>query len=158
VDLMGTTLIWRDTTGSVKRSTLAGGSTVLSDHVDGMVFMGAVGSDGEMDLVRINGDTIMVQHGGKTLFMRAIGTPLLPTPDVNHFGNGNVAYGIVEPELDRVTLLNSTGVELEGMPVQGATRFSIGDLNLDGQLELVTVTKDGHIVAHRLPFASDGGR
>ena len=157
VDLMGTTLIWTDSTGRVNRATLGGTRAVLSEQGNGRTFLGTVGSDGEMDVVRISGDTISVHHGGKRVFMRSFGTPLAPVSDTYHFGEGTSAYGIVQPEMDRVTLVSSTGAEMEGMPVHGATRFSIGDLNLDGQLELITVTKDGHLVAHRLPFTTDGG-
>lgn len=158
VDLGGTTLIWRDTTGVVHRSTLTGRPSILSEKAEGRTSLGANVSDGEREIVRISGDTIMIQHTGKVVFMRAFGTPLLGTSDVYILGNGISAYGVVEPELDRVTLLNASGSELEGMPLQGATRFSIGDLNLDGQLELITVTKDGHLTAHRLPIASGSGR
>ena len=158
VDLMGTSLIWTDTTGRVNRATLGGTRAVLSEQRNGSTFLGTVGSDGEMDLVHISSDTITVHHGGKRIFMRSFGTSLAPTSDIYHFGAGNSAYGLVQPERDLVTLVNSSGEEMEGMPVQGATRFSIGDLNLDGQLELITVTNDGHIVAHRLPFTSNSGR
>lgn len=158
VDLGGTALIWRDATGAVHRSTLNGRTSILSDKGEGRTSLGAAGSDGEREIVRISGDTIMVQHTGKIVFMRAFGTILLGTSDVYILGNGTSAYGVVEPELDRVTLLNASGSELEGMPLQGATRFSIGDLNLDGQLELITVTKDGQLTAHRLPMASGSGR
>ena len=158
VDLEGTALIWRDATGAVHRSTLNGRTSILSDKGEGRTSLGAAGSDGEREIVRISGDTLMVQHTGKIVFMRAFGNTLLGTSDVYILGNGTSAYGVVEPELDRVTLLNASGSELEGMPLQGATRFSIGDLNLDGQLELITVTKDGHLTAHRLPMASGPGR
>ena len=47
-----------------------------------------------------------------------------------------------------VTLIDDSGRELDGFPLRGATPFSIADLDLDGTLELVTVTADGHVVAY----------
>ncbi len=150
VDLMGTRMIFADTTGALYQATLAGARITLAPAASGTNGLGATASDGNFDLVRISNDSISVHHGGKQVFTRSFGATLEPDVDLYDFGKGKTTYGVVLPESGQVTLLNSTGVELEGLPLPGASRFSIGDLNLDGQLELVTVLADGHVTAYRL--------
>ncbi|MEZ4740565.1 MAG: hypothetical protein R2818_14685 [Flavobacteriales bacterium] len=75
--------------------------------------------------------------------------PLLPELNFYQLAGGTM-LGVVLPDRELVTLLDNGGVELRGMPLQGASPFSIADLNLDGDLELVTVTKGGQLIAYRL--------
>ena len=46
-------------------------------------------------------------------------------------------------------LLDAIGRESPGFPMQGCVPFRVADLNLDGTLEVVTVTRDGRVEAHR---------
>jgi hypothetical protein len=148
LELMSTSILWADSSGALYQGRLDGTRTTLSvGH--GTVHLGPASEDGSFDLVRLVGDSILLTHGKTTTLLRTFGVDILPDLNLYQLGGGS-AFGLVLPERQLVTLLDRGGAELQGMPVQGAAPFSIADLNLDGTLELVTVTLDGHLVAYRM--------
>jgi hypothetical protein len=152
LELNGTRIIWSDTSGTLHEAALNGKPNVLSTA--GHNTLGHLGDDGAFDIVRISADSLSVTHGTKSLLTRSFGSAL--AADVYRYALGTGAvYGVLIPEREHVTLVDDSGRELDGFPLRGATPFSIADLDLDGTLELVTVTADGHVVAYNaLPAAT----
>ena len=146
--IMSAGILWADTTGALFEGRLDGTRALLSSG-SGTVYLGPAAEDGGFDLVRLAGDSILLTQGRTTTLLRTFGVDILRDLNLYQLGGGS-AFGLVLPERELVTLLDHGGADLQGMPVQGASPFSIADLNLDGALELVTVTRDGHLVAYRM--------
>lgn len=152
LELNSTRIIWADTGGTLYEAALNGKPKVLSRA--GHNTLGQPGDDGAFDIVRISGDSLIVSRGTRNIVSRGFGTALAPGVCRYALGRGTI-YGVVLPEREQVTLVDDSGRELDGFPLRGATPFSIADLDLDGTLELVTVTADGHVVAYNaLPPAT----
>lgn len=148
IELMSTRLLWSDSTGVVREAALNGRPRALT--TTGHHFLGRLSDDGAYGIIRIAGDSLTVLHGSERHTLRTFGTPLSPEVHRYDFSSG-VRYGVIEPERELVTMVDEGGQEPAGLPLRGATAFSIADLDLDGILELVTITADGHVVAYHLP-------
>lgn len=145
LELSGTRIIWADTSGTLYEGALNGKPNALSRS--GHHLLGELADDGTYDIIRTSGDSLIVTHGAKKILERSFGAMLASVIHRYALGSGNV-YGVQIPERELVTLIDDSGRELDGFPLRGATPFSIADLDLDGTLELVTVTADGHVVAY----------
>ena len=64
--------------------------------------------------------------------------------------NGEIELGFCSKAANEIFLLDKTGNLHEGFPLYGSTPFAVGDLNKDGQMELIVGSKDGHIYAYGL--------
>lgn len=71
-------------------------------------------------------------------------------PMVYKFSDGNVKTGVVSDKTGELFLFNENGSLYQGFPVTGKTAFSIGDLNNDGTLMLVTGSSDNSIYVYQL--------
>lgn len=148
LELMSTQLLWSDSTGAMYGSALNGSPRALTSA--GHHFLGQLGDDGNYKILRIVGDSVIELHGSERHILRTFGTPLAPEVHRYEFSSG-VRFGVVEPDRELVSMVDEGGQEPTGLPLRGATAFSIADLDLDGILELVTITADGHVVAYHLP-------
>ncbi|MBL4625428.1 MAG: hypothetical protein JKY42_09860 [Flavobacteriales bacterium] len=66
------------------------------------------------------------------------------------FTDGETEIGFSSSTAHEIYLLNHNGELHEGFPLYGSTPFTIGDLNKDGQMELIVGSKDGHIYVYGL--------
>lgn len=140
-------VIWADTTGTLYSAALNGTPKALSGP--GTNQLGELADDGIHDIVQVKRDSVMVSHSGKEVWSRSFGALLHPEVERYKLTWGTV-YGVVIPEREQISLIDATGREVDGLPVRGSTPFRIADLDLDGTLELVTVTSDGHVVAYNV--------
>ncbi|MBL7954811.1 MAG: hypothetical protein JNJ91_07205 [Flavobacteriales bacterium] len=138
-------VIWADTSGTVYRATLNGTPQALSGA--GINLLGDAADDGLHDIVQVRSDSVIISHGGKEVWSRSFGAAVHADVHRYKLPTGTV-YGVLFPEREQLTLVDATGREIDGLPVRGHTPCRIADLDLDGTLELVTVTADGHVVAY----------
>ena len=61
-----------------------------------------------------------------------------------------IEIGFSSAGANEIYLLNDIGNLHEGFPLYGSTAFTIGDMNKDGQMELIVGSKDGHVYAYTL--------
>ncbi len=61
-----------------------------------------------------------------------------------------IEMGFASATANEIYLLNKLGDLHEGFPLYGSTPFTIGDLNKDGQYELIVGSRDGYIYAYGL--------
>ncbi|MEM9052610.1 MAG: hypothetical protein AAGC47_11200 [Bacteroidota bacterium] len=57
---------------------------------------------------------------------------------------------LTNPDKEEISLYNASGELVTGFPVFGYSEPSIGDINLDGYLELVVTGKDGSVYAYSI--------
>ncbi|MBL4652582.1 MAG: DUF3352 domain-containing protein [Flavobacteriales bacterium] len=69
---------------------------------------------------------------------------------VHRLPNNVTEIGFSSAAANEIYLLNNAGALHNGFPLYGSSPFTIGDLNKDGQLELIVGSKDGHIYAYGL--------
>lgn len=152
LELAGTRITWADTTGAVYVATLNGSPERIASA--GHNLLGNLADDGIFDIIRTAGDSVVVTHAGAPVFARRLGGSV--APDVQRYTiNGATLFGLFLYDREEVLLLDDRGNMVRGLPLRGATPFSIADLDLDGTLELVTVTADGHVIAYNaLPAGS----
>ncbi|TXI76643.1 MAG: hypothetical protein E6Q44_15205 [Flavobacteriales bacterium] len=145
LELNTSRILWADTTGTLYDATLNGAPKALCSA--GNNTLGDLGDDGNFDIMRIRADSLIVTHGSQQVLSRSFGAAL--GPQVHRYGSATGKYyGVLFPQRGQVTLLDDSGRELEGFPLPGTTLFNIADLDLDGVLELVTLTADGQVVAY----------
>lgn len=150
LDLPSTRIWWSDTSGVLMQTRLDGTRTVMSLGGARKYTLGDIGDDGQYDVLCVVADSLILTHGTKESFARSFGERLTIAPRLYKVDNGPSAIGVVLPEREQVLLMDAQGRNLDDMPLRGATPFSIADLNLDGKLELITATADGHVVAYQL--------
>jgi len=149
LEIGATRILWADSTGALYESGLNGTARTIAPS--GMNSLGSLGDDGLFDIIRTNGDSLIVLHGTKGSFSRSFGASL--AAEVHTYTlNGRTLIGVSIPEREQVSLIDDGGHQLEGMPLRGNTAFSISDLDLDGTMELITVTADGHVIAYKGDF------
>lgn len=149
LDLQSTRLYWSDSTAAVYEGRLDGTRTSLLAPLPEVAWAADVDRDGTMDLIRVNRDSLLLLSGGRTQFARAFGDTVLR--ELSLYTLNGPWIGVVRPAAAQVTLLDGAGRDMPGMPLEGTVSMSIADLNLDGKLEVVTVARDGKVVAYRLP-------
>ncbi len=107
--------------------------------------------DGRRELlVRGNKKFTVLEQSGEVIFDRSVEDTITAGPFFYASDNGTTKVGFTSRGDSRVYLLNRAGSNEEGFPLFGSTGFSIGDLDLDEQPELVVGGKDGQIYAYTL--------
>ncbi|HRF79777.1 MAG TPA: hypothetical protein PL070_06795, partial [Flavobacteriales bacterium] len=146
LEIGATRILWADSTGALYEGNLNGTAQAIA--APGANTLGTLADDGLFDIIRTTGDSLIVLHGTKEMWSRTFGTAL--GPDVHTYQHqGRTLIGVVLPEREQIVLLNDGGRPLDDMPLRGNTPFSIADLDLDGSMELITVTADGHVIAYK---------
>lgn len=143
-DLMASAVLWREPDGSVRQGTFGGAMETLAvgdgaDDLDG---------DGVADLWRIRGDSLVVTSGGRVRQARDLGAAVGAVRSMPH-GRGARVLAVALPEAGRVIVLGADGEDVAGGSRAGVLPPVLADLDLDGILELVSITRDGEVVAHR---------
>ncbi|MBK9176997.1 MAG: hypothetical protein IPM46_11835 [Flavobacteriales bacterium] len=149
-DLASTRLVWADAQGALHESTLGGEKRQLS--AEGPAWYEDFGLDGLMEVVLLRRDSLIVSRESQLLFSQGYGAPLKPELEAIELGRERSALALVLSGTDRVTVAASDGSELHGFPVEGIALPAVGDLNRDRGDELITTTRDGRVVAYRLPL------
>ena len=150
-ELERTVLVWSAPDGALRQGTLAGEITELQPPATGGVGWHPGDDDGPGTSWRIQGDSLLITAGGRTLLQKQWSGNLLPALGPVELGRGERAYAVVVDVPGLLTVVDEAGRELEGLPVPGHTMPAIADLDLDGRNELITVTHDGQVVAYRIP-------
>lgn len=146
LDIGATRILWADSTGALYEGNLNGTAQAIAAL--GANTLGTLADDGLFDIIRTTGDSLIVLHGTKEVWSRTFGTAL--GPDVHTYQHqGRTLIGVVLPEREQIVLLDDGGRPLDDMPLRGNTAFSIADLDLDGSMELITVTADGHVIDYK---------
>ena len=150
LELGATKLIWRNNEGGLMEGALNEKAARQLGGPAGWYGLGGLADDGEHDVMHVRGDTLTITHGEKTVFEYHLGEALGLPATCYQPTKTELVYGISLPGREQVTLLDQAGRPLDGMPVQGASLFAMGDLDLDGSLEWVTVTRDGRVIAYHV--------
>jgi PPE-repeat protein len=66
------------------------------------------------------------------------------------FPDGKEKIGVVSETANELYLFNDNGSLYHGFPLSGKTGFSIGDLNNEGVLNLITGSSDNSIYLYQL--------
>ncbi len=123
--------ITTDTSGSVRAIYMDGSVTTLlsrqlsPDHYFTMVDMTR---DGVPEFIFADaGELDVVGQDGKRLFNYKVKEHISDMPDIYKFSASDVKIGITDRSRNRIYLINSDGSLYEGFPLEGSTRFSIGN-------------------------------
>lgn len=151
MEIQSTALVWTDAGGALHKGLISGSSKVVATQMGGRSWLEDLGNDGSEELIRIVADSVIISSEGKPILIRGFGTALQQELDVYSLGRGRHVLGVVRPGTEQVSVIDMLGRELEGLPVQGAISCSIADLESDGSLELVSISGNGTVSAHRVP-------
>ncbi len=66
------------------------------------------------------------------------------------FPDGSKKIGVVSEEENKLYLFNESGSLYNGFPLTGKTYFSIGDINNEGIINLITGSSDSSIYVYQL--------
>ena len=134
---IGTTrVIWRDSLNTVFSGTLDGVVDTLA--VGGKAWLTDVDADGERDLLVLQHGRLSARQGNEPLWEVAVegSCEIGPVP------NGGTL--VSEVDRDRVRWIRTDGSE-PLPPMEGGHGAAAGDLNLDGRVEVVTVSRSGNV-------------
>ncbi len=157
MDIQGARIVWSTTDGALWQGTVAGERSMLAPAAEGSAWPVDFGGDGGRAVLHIHGDTLRVTQDGRDMLLRTFGTTLLHDALTIPLGRGATAIAVTFPDMGRVTLLDEVGREIEGFPLPGDVPMRIADLDVDGQPEAITITRDGTVTAHRLPGLGTSG-
>ena len=104
-----------------------------------------INGNGQNDFIFADGKQLSVfSEAGVKLFSKEMKNPVSEKPDIFAFGAKNKKIGIVSAAENRVYLLNSDGSVYEGFPLQGNSRFCIGNLSKGNKFfNLLVGNEDG---------------
>jgi hypothetical protein len=149
-ELLSSSLLWSDAEGRIRTGTLGGNKEQVAPTGTGHAVL-LPPTDGTTGQVAyISGDSVILKGAGDARLLRSFGNPM--DHGLQVYGRGTAGLWIVVASNDgsTVSLLDTEGREQEGSPFAGKLSAEPTDLDLDGRLELVTVSADGVVYAHRL--------
>ena len=83
---------------------------------------------------------------GNEIFRVNFENKIYPNVDLYNFPGNTIKFGVVEQNGGYIHLINSDGKSHDGFPLEGVSRFSIGNLNLDNyRFNLVTGSRSNHL-------------
>lgn len=157
-DVGGTRMTWSDEKGMAQVTTLDGRTAPLLPGAPWATRPMNIPDQAQEATLAWRGDSLTLVQGGRQVFARSFGDSLAGAPMVYDMGSMGPVLGVVLAGRGAVSLVDLNGRELEGTPVAGSTALSIADLDLDGTLEFITATADGHVVAYHLPIGTSSAR
>jgi len=154
-DYKTTYIIGADTLGNIIKVNLMNDKQTFElDDFETISFFDyedIVGSDNVKEFLLTSGNELKVYSSNKTLlFEYEFKEPITQPPFIYNFGKGNLKTGIVSDATNELFLLNDNGSIYQGFPIEGKTLFSIGDMNNDGNINIVTGTAYNSIFAYQL--------
>ena len=115
-------------------------------------YVDIAGDDNVKEYLLVSGNELKVYSSNKTLlFEHEFKEPITQPPFIVNFGKGNLKTGVVSTATNELFLFDDNGSVYQGFPMEGKTLFSIGDMNNDGTMNVVTGTVYNSIFAYQLP-------
>lgn len=142
-----------DTLGNILKTGFTGGAQSIQLRKFGAppVFLYVdINNDKTREYVLLGNNQLSAYNQDKSLLYNyEFKSEVAPNAIPFNFGNGKGRVGVVSPATRELLLINESGTLQEGFPLFGNTAFSIGALNNDGELYLITGS-DNNIYAYRL--------
>ncbi|MBK7383648.1 MAG: PQQ-binding-like beta-propeller repeat protein [Flavobacteriales bacterium] len=148
-ELRSTRIQWLDQDLVLHETTVGGSELRTVPGGNGRLRFIDLDSEREQAVAKVVGDSLILLKDGKVLFQRSHGTPLDPTAMSFKLEGIGWLIGVCAPTSGKAWLLDVGGLPLPGMPVEGNTLFSVADLNLDGEPDLVIGNGSG-VTAYRI--------
>jgi len=154
-DEKNTYILACDTLGNVIKINLRNDKEIFElDDFDAVSFFNytdIIGNDNIKEYLIVTGNQLKVYSNNKTLlFEHEFKSPVTNAPFMVNFGKDNVKIGVVSDAANELFLFNNDGSVYQGFPMEGKTLFSIGDMNNDGNNNVVAGTSFSSIVAYQL--------
>lgn len=141
-------ILWTDDQGRLFSSSLDGAQLPLSSRPNAVA--ADLDGSGVEVVLATSGDSLLAVHGGVERTLSSMGGALAPDVQVLPRVGSSPWLVVALADADRMSILEPGGLELDGSPVAGRWAAGPADLDLDGRQELVTVQRDGTVMAHRL--------
>lgn len=106
-----------------------------------------IDQDGEAEFIFADKNELKVIGAeGERFFSYKIKSDIEILPDIYQFSTNDIKIGIIDPERNRIYLINSDGSDYEGFPLEGNTRYSIGYFTgSDSRFNLIVGSSNGFI-------------
>jgi hypothetical protein len=150
-----TCIIGADTLGKVMKINLKNEKENLEledvDVVSLFYYEDIIGNDKIKEYLVIEGNQLKVFSGNNTLlfeckFKEAITQP----PFVVNLGKNNIKIGVVSEATNQLFLFNNDGSIYQGFPMEGKTLFGVGDINNDGNYNVVAGSAYNSVFVYQL--------
>jgi len=126
-------LVCTDTSGNVIGYGFDGEVKVIMEHSaspEHLFRMQDMDQDGIADFIFADKNELTVFSGsGKKLYTYRVRGNIAFLPDIYRFSASEIKVGITEEGQNRIYLVNSDGSLYEGFPLEGLSRFSIGNFS-----------------------------
>jgi len=144
---------WTDTLGRVWKGRFDSEAQAVSarhwpNYFNSLV---DIDEDGTPDPIIAWADSVHVRPSANDVFTFHVPGTITGAPHVFNFGKDDKRIGITLDNTEGLYLFNTTGNQIDGMPKEGNTPFSISDLNADGALKLISVNQANEVLVHRCP-------
>ncbi len=105
-------------------------------------------ADGEKNVITLSEKEIKTfSSSGDPIFTRSVSGDVTEIQFFKFAGNTN-RIGYTEKGANQIYLINTGGEIVDGFPLYGSTPFSIGDMNKDGNYNLVVGGDDGFVYTY----------
>lgn len=147
---LGTTWIqWTDFDMAVHETTLDGVERHTADARGGRVSYVETSADDAPVVLRTTADSLVLTGGDRSVFRIATGSPN-SVSDVVQLSPERSLITVVDTSNSTARFFSLQGSSI-GIALPARSPLVAADLNLDGLPELITVTKEGRVVAYRAP-------
>lgn len=146
-DLQPTRVAWTDRANVLRETSLGGDERILLEGMDAILAAGDADEDGLVEAVFVRNDTVCLLHGSSTVTaLEEASSAQAQSTRVR----AGVCHAIASASTEQVRVFDTDGEPLTGEMLHGLLAPVLTDLNRDGTLEAITITRDHHVVALRL--------
>ncbi|MBK8499538.1 MAG: hypothetical protein IPL52_12180 [Flavobacteriales bacterium] len=148
-DLSPTRVVWTDKSGALRETSLGGDERVVLDGTETILSAGDSDEDGIVEAVCVRNDSVFLRHGQSTI----TGLQVVSSTQALsiRLRDGGVRFTLASARTEEAWVFDEQGKSVTDEPLRGLLAPVLADLNRDGSLEAITLTRDHHVVALRLP-------
>lgn len=151
-DLAHTQIVSTDSLGNVYRLT-------FTDDLERLHFLDFsstpyfeyrdMNGDGSLEYIFLSSDKLAVYNQDKlNSFSYGFESPAVGKPGIFVLGDHDMRIGVTCPQASEIHLINRGGADSEGFPLPGETPISIGQLNGDNGLTIITGVNGKYLCAY----------
>ncbi|MEO8068207.1 MAG: hypothetical protein ABI599_10995 [Flavobacteriales bacterium] len=148
-------IVWTDENGAVQSGTIDGVVKELGPAAPGTATIADVDGDGAPEVIRSSADRLSITSSATQSWTRSLGCALAGAARSVSLGKTRNAVAVACADGERLWIMDPSGKPLPEMPLSGGKYFAIGDINKDGNPEIVLGSSSGTLRAIALPAAAE---
>lgn len=146
-DIGSTRVAWSNEAGALFETALNGTTRTVLEGPLTLLAADDLDGDGAVEAVFSRNDSVRLKVGSTLTVLRSMQQPAARSTRLR---NGDLCHTLASMPTEQAWVYNEQGMPLTDQPLQGILPPVVSDLDRDGTLEAITVTRDLRLIAHRL--------